>query len=121
MSTKTIILVEDDKQAMEMYELLFEIAGFLIVGKCNNGEEAIELIKEKKAKVVLLDIGLKGKLTGLDVLREVNDLLKECRVIVVSGYPEHEEASKNLGAFGFIKKPVRTELMMKEFKRAALE
>ena len=118
MSEKTVLIVEDDKEAVEMYVMFFESQGFEIVGKCDNGKEAIKIMTEKQPKAVLLDIGLKGELTGLDVLKEVANLLNISKVIVVSAYPEHEEKSISLGAFGFIKKPVLAQPLKQKFNEA---
>lgn len=118
MSEKTVLIVEDDKEAVEMYEIFFENQDFEIIGKCDNGKDAIKIITEKRPKTVLLDIGLRGELTGLDVLKQVSAILDSSKVVVVSAYPEHEEESISLGAFGFIKKPVLAQCLRDEFNRA---
>lgn len=115
---KTILLVEDDAEAVEMYQMFFEGAGFEVIGVCDSGEEAIELICDKRPKTVLLDIGLRGKVDGLGVLKGVKDFLDECRVVVVSAYPEHEEAAISLGAYAFVKKPILADVMINTFENA---
>lgn len=118
MSNRTILLVEDDKDAVEFYEMFFENADFEIVGTCDNGEDAIKMILEKKPKIVLLDIGLKGELNGIDVLEQVKDVLDVCRVVVVSAYPEHEEKTRQLGACAFVRKPILAEPLLEAFENA---
>lgn len=118
MGDKTILLVEDDKEAVEMYRMFFENADFEVVGICANGRDAVVYINDKKPRVVLLDIGLKGDLNGMDVLRRVKDALDVCRVVVVSAYPELEEETLILGAHAFIKKPVVAGPLLEIFEDA---
>ena len=58
-----------------MVQLLAQIVssdeGLRVVGKAGNGEELIDIIKEKKPDVVLMDI-IMPKLDGLAVLDRVN-------------------------------------------------
>ena len=80
-----------------------------------NGQEALDLVRSLKPQVVLLDIQM-PVMNGLDVLKEIKSdpKLKDIAVIMVSAYTSAEdiEQSMNLGASGFIKKPVIMDILL---------
>lgn len=80
-----------------------------------NGQEALDLVRELRPNVVLLDIQM-PVMNGMEVLKEIkaDPVLKDTAVIMVSAYtsPEDIEQSMNLGASGFIKKPVIMDILL---------
>lgn len=91
-----------------------------VVGKAGNGEELIEIIKEKKPDVVLLDI-IMPKLDGLGVLDRVNREpdLKKPAFIVISAVSQQRTTVEafNLGAEYYILKPFDQENVLNHIKR----
>ncbi len=68
--TRTILIVEDDDEALTRYDRAFHEAGWATVD-ARDGSDAIALIKGGlKPTVALVDIGLPGA-SGFDVLREI--------------------------------------------------
>ena len=80
-----------------------------------NGQEALDIVRQLRPQVVLLDIQM-PILNGLEVLKEIkaDPNLKDIAVIMVSAYTSSEdiEQSMNLGASGFIKKPVIMDILL---------
>jgi len=70
------------------------------------GEDAIEIIKEQKIDIVLLDNKLPG-IQGTDVLEHINKNQPEIVVMMITSYASLELAVKatNQGAYDFIPKP----------------
>ncbi|MCD8074280.1 MAG: sporulation transcription factor Spo0A [Lachnospiraceae bacterium] len=91
-----------------------------VVGKAGNGEELIEIIKEKKPDVVLLDI-IMPKLDGLGVMDRVNREpdLKKPAFIVISAVSQQRTTVEafNLGAEYYILKPFDQENVLNHIKR----
>jgi adenylate cyclase len=73
-----------------------------------NGEEAIEVLKQHpEIDMVLTDINM-PKMDGLTLLSHVQDINPIARTVVVSAYGDMENirTSMNRGAFDFIVKPI---------------
>ena len=113
------ILVIDDEEG-----ILFTFNKFLSdnqykVYTAKNFDEALTAMAETDFDLIFADIILKGK-TGIDVLQEVNKRNLSCPVIMITGYPNIDTASKaiRLGAFDYIPKPVRKDALLQATKAA---
>jgi DNA-binding NtrC family response regulator len=90
--------------------------------QCREAHTAEEALKELAARtfdVVLTDISMPG-LSGSDLLLLVRNLYPETRVIMVSGFGDQEQAQLLIerGAFDFLLKPFRLEVVEESVKRA---
>jgi two-component system chemotaxis response regulator CheY len=83
------------------------------VAEAEDGLTALERYFLEKPDLVLLDLVMKG-MSGLDVLKKLQQLNATVRVIVVSADIQHSsrEMAVSGGAAGFITKPVdRAQLL----------
>jgi DNA-binding LytR/AlgR family response regulator len=69
-----IILVEDDWIIAKEIAFSLQDFGFEVTGSYDTGEEALQQIKNQQPDLVLLDIGLSGELSGIDVAKKLKDL-----------------------------------------------
>ena len=108
-----IVLVEDDKQLLEMYKERFKKENF-IVEVAVDGDEAIKVIDRERPDVVLLDLMLpkKGGINVLQIIKS-NPETKDIPVMILTAYPqeEYKDATLQDGAVDFISK---SEVMPKE-------
>ncbi len=65
----TVLLIEDETDIADLLRLFFEKEGFRFV-HADSGEAGLERMRERAARVVLLDIGLPG-MDGLEVCRKI--------------------------------------------------
>ena len=100
--SKINVAIADDNQKMVsmMTQLLNLDQEIEVIGSAGNGEAAVEIIKEKKPDVVLLDI-IMPKLDGIGVLEKLRDerLEKQPTVIMVTAMGQEsvaEEAMEHL-------------------------
>lgn len=89
MSKKKILLVDDEDGIQLLYREEFEDDGF-IVDSAINGEEALELFKSNPPDLVILDINMPG-MNGIEVLRQMKEIMPELPVILSSAYPEYKQ------------------------------
>ena len=123
---KLNIAIADDNALM--VQLLDQIVSsdeeLRVVGKAGNGEELIDIIREKKPDVVLMDI-IMPKLDGLAVLDRVNHEpeMKKPAFIVISavGQEKTTEDAFELGADYYILKPFDQDTVLKRIKRARVK
>lgn len=75
MAKKTILVVDDEKDLLDLIEYNLKKEGFKVL-KAENGKEGIEVAKEHKPDLVLLDI-MMPKMDGLEaveIMRKDDDL-----------------------------------------------
>jgi PAS domain S-box-containing protein len=103
-----ILIVEDDAIVASQLQRTIIKMGYLSVGPVPTGAEAIELALMEYPDAILMDIKLKGELTGIDAAEKIHEE-SEIPVIYLTAYADHEtiERSKDSHTYGFLTKPVR--------------
>ena len=82
-------------------------------------EEALTRLEAQRFDVVLTDISMPG-LSGMDLLNRVLQLYPEMPVIIISGLSDEEHAQSLIsnGAFDYLLKPFRLEVVEESVRRA---
>ncbi len=123
--TKKILLVEDDKEIREIYQLKFKLSGYDI-DVAEDGLEAIKMIKEKKPSLVLLDILIPNK-DGFEVLKKINSIdneeMKAIKFVMLSNLSNEEDIkeAKQLGAMDYLVKAKNSPNEVVEKVKSILE
>lgn len=117
-----VAIVDDNERILNVLEdILKEDAEIEVVGRAENGIEALELIKEKKPDVVLLDL-IMPKLDGLGVMEKVRKDAEFKRtpsfiVITAIGQEGVTENAFELGASYYIMKPFDNNMVLSRIKQ----
>ena len=77
---KKLFILDDETEIVEILKPHFEKRGFQVTTS-PSGEEALKLLLDEPADLLLLDYKLKDTLTGLDVLRKLRQYNIRPRVI----------------------------------------
>lgn len=105
--TKKVLIVEDEFIVANDLQLILEQAGYKVTGIAASSEEAEENIQQNKPDIVLLDIRLQGKLSGIDLARKLrSENIAFVYLSANSGQKILEEA-KTTDPYGFLVKPFR--------------
>ncbi|AIQ57892.1 response regulator transcription factor [Paenibacillus borealis] len=103
-----VFLVDDEELVVKSLIASVDWSGngFEIAGYALGGAEAYEAIERLKPDVVFTDIRMPG-MSGLELIKNLQNTTSKPLVIVVSGYAEFALAQKaiNYGAFGYCLKP----------------
>jgi DNA-binding NtrC family response regulator len=102
-----VLIVEDQFVEADYLRLMLTQAGYGVTGIAHSVVQAQEMIKQNRPDLVLLDIFLKGKLTGIDLARQ---LAEENIAFVYLSANSNEEvlnAAKATQPYGFLVKPFR--------------
>ena len=85
----------------------------------DTAEQALAKLQSQAFDVVLTDISMPG-LSGLDLLNRVVQLYPGTPVIIISGLSDEEQAQNLMGrgAFDYLIKPFRLEVVEDSVKRA---
>ncbi len=102
-----ILVVEDESIVSKDIQNSLKKIGYNVVGACNNAQEAIDLATELHPDVVLMDIMLKGPLTGIDAADQIK--LLNIPVIFLTAYADEATLAKAkvTEPYGYILKPFK--------------
>ena len=121
-----ILIVEDDLLLSMVTERHVKNLGLEVIGKVVSGEEAIQKAFELQPDVIIMDISLRGKMTGIEAMNEIRKG-SDVSVIYLSGSTGTAlKAEAQATSFSFyLTKPVtRDELkfpLLKALNQSPLE
>ncbi|HTS74200.1 MAG TPA: response regulator transcription factor [Gaiellaceae bacterium] len=89
-----VVLADDDVLLREGLASLLERSGFEVAGRCGSGAELVELVREHRPGLVLVDIRMPPTHTteGLDAARTIREEFPETAILVLSAHAEVEHA-----------------------------
>ncbi|HAM40419.1 MAG: hypothetical protein A3I71_02885 [Omnitrophica WOR_2 bacterium RIFCSPLOWO2_02_FULL_63_16] len=103
-----ILVVEDEPKVLQLFTAHFQAQGHQVASS-DTGEGALEALQRDLPDLLLVDVLLKGKVDGLQVLRRAKELNPRVKVVVITGSDEVcRDDVIRLGA-AFLKKPIRLE------------
>jgi len=110
-----LLVVDDDKDLLEVTEVLLAKKGFEVAIH-TNWEDALKEIDTFQPQLILLDVFLNG-IDGLDICKQIKSMPNTCHipVLIFSAYPSvAEKVIYEYGADDFISKPFEvSELITK--------
>lgn len=112
-----ILVVDDDDVIRDtLCELL---AANHFCQTADTAEQALAQLEAQRFDVVLTDISMPG-LSGMELLNRVLELYPRTPVIVISGLSDQEQAQSLMsrGAFDYLLKPFRLEVVEDSVNRA---
>lgn len=115
----TLLYVEDDSETMKQFSELFaRLAGVLITAE--NGAEGLKAYRERKPDIIITDVQM-PVMDGLQMLQEIRAVDKSIPVIVLTAFEEafYLKRSINLGASGYVNKPVELEKLLEALFKSA--
>lgn len=105
---KLIIVDDEFGSAKAMAKFIdYEEFGFTVDGVFSSAEQALEFVEKNSIDMIISDIKMCG-MTGIELLKAVNERYPRIRVILVSAYRDFEYAKEAISnnAFEYITKPV---------------
>jgi DNA-binding NtrC family response regulator len=112
-----ILVVDDDDVIRDTLCELFSLEH--TCQTADTAEQALAKLEAQPFDVVLTDISMPG-LSGMELLERVLELYPGTPVIMVSGQSDEEQARRLIarGAFDYLLKPFRLEVVEESVKRA---
>lgn len=111
-----VLVVDDEPEILELVVPVLRNQGYTVL-EAEDGDQAIEIIEDKRPQVVVLDVMMPG-MSGWEVCRYVRSRfeLEDVRIIMATGIgPETNSATSPLyGADDAIDKPFRLEALVKK-------
>ena len=112
---KIRIVVTDDESVVRegIVAILSLQPAFEVVGEASNGMEAVDVARETKPDVVLLDMAM-PKQDGLATIPVLKEILPDVRILVLTSFADSDLVYKAIktGALGYMLKDARREQLI---------
>src|ERR1700730_17769236 len=109
---KKVLIVEDQFVEADYLSMMLTKAGYPLCEIARSVTEALSIIKVEKPALVLLDIFLKGKLTGIDLAKQLKEEAIAFIYLSANSNEEILTAAKATEPYGFLVKPFREKDLM---------
>ncbi|MDO5407042.1 MAG: response regulator [Eubacteriales bacterium] len=110
-----IVIADDEEYVRELVAKNINQSGreFVVVGKAENGEEAIDLVKELEPDILITDICM-PIVSGLELVRQIRELDRSIKTVIISGYDDFSYAKQavSLGVTEYLLKPFLPEELL---------
>jgi two-component system response regulator GlrR len=118
MSSGKILLVDDDRNLIELVKMRLESANFEVVTALKE-EEAIEAVKGQVFDLSLVDLQLVNQ-DGISLMEELHLIIPEMPVIILTAYGSIESAVEAMrrGAYSYLTKPFDPRDLLLQIERA---
>jgi DNA-binding NarL/FixJ family response regulator len=114
------ILVVDDHPIVRqgLKQTLADAADVGEIGEAANGQQALDLVRQRDWDAVVLDIGLPGR-GGIEILKDIKRERPRLPVLILSMHPEDQYAIRALraGAGGYLTKEAATERLVEAIRK----
>ena len=98
-----IVVAEDEALIrMDLIEMLDE-AGYEVIAQASDGAQAIELVKEHKPDLAILDV----KMPILDGISAAEEIIATCPVLMLTAFSQRElvDRARDAGVMAYVLKP----------------
>ena len=107
MTTATRVVIAEDEAIirLDLKETLEE-EGYIVVAECGRGDEAVELVREHKPDLAILDIKMPGQ-DGLAAARQIRDISRDTALLILTAFSQRDlvEKARDAGALAYLVKP----------------
>ena len=118
--SQQVMIIEDDLLLLMVEERLVNNLGFKVVAKASEGEQALRLYREIHPDILLVDINLRGSMSGLDIVDQLHKEGADIPIIFLSG--EEDEAliqqAKETGCVDYLLKPITVAALKASLTKA---
>ncbi len=108
MAKVRILIVEDESIVAKDIQNSLKNLGYQVSAVVNSGDKAIREVEESRPDIILMDIMLKGSMTGIDAAKQIKDRFS-IPVIFLTAYADDNTLNKAkiIEPYGYIIKPFR--------------
>jgi DNA-binding NtrC family response regulator len=104
MTTKAVLVVEDNMDMAEIYRLTLEEFGYTVL-MAHSGKDARQILNSYRPQAVVMDLTIPDGVTGLLSALETVPEHQDTKLIIVSGHHDLEQIARTHQAHGFLRKP----------------
>jgi len=108
---KTVLIVEDEVIVAKDYQFMLENCGFKVLGIADNSTEAIAKASLEKPEIILMDINIKGDISGIKTAQIIYGNYKPT-IVFLTGFDEDVLVFTDIN-YKYIRKPVQQGNLIK--------
>jgi DNA-binding NarL/FixJ family response regulator len=116
-----IVLADDHTIVREgLKQLLSAASGLAVIGEAQNGQEALQRVRELDFEVLLLDMSMPGK-SGTELIKQIHAEKPKLRILVLSMHEEQQYAVRAIkaGAAGYLTKESASAQLVSAIRKVA--
>jgi len=115
-----VVVVDDQELVRSGFALILERAEMSVVGQAGDGVEALEVARDTRPDVVLMDVRM-PRLDGIEATRQLVAEQPECKVLALTTFDldEYVYAAVRAGASGFMLKDVSPDNLVHAVRAVA--
>lgn len=102
----SILIVEDDASFALELEMLIQDIGYQVAGVADSAASALEMIYSSRVDFILMDIDIKGNMTGLELGKKIRPIKIPILYITSFGSEAHYEEAQKSNIVGYLVKPI---------------
>lgn len=116
--TCKILIVDDSDFSRKAISQLLEDQPYKIVGEASSGKEAIQILKDSKIDIVILDIVM-PEMSGLDLAEFIKHNFRETQIILISSLAQENIIIDAIssGANDFLQKPLQKDVLINAIEK----
>jgi CheY-like chemotaxis protein len=118
-----ILVVDDDPDFVLVTRVILEAEGYQVT-TASDGTTALEMMRQQRPDVVLLDVMMSTTLEGVDVAREMeaDPQLRDVPIVMISSIATSEYAAEfpddeSIPIAAWISKPIQPAVLLKTIRR----
>lgn len=114
MNKTRIVIVDDEILLLESLELILSMnESFQVVGLAHDGREALEILEEKEADIVLVDLNMEG-MSGQELILKIKITYPIMKILVLTTFYDEENIVNAVqhGANGYLLKDAGTKVIV---------
>jgi CheY-like chemotaxis protein len=108
-----ILITEDEFIIALDMQMILEENGFIVIGICATGEEAVRLASEAKPDLILMDIVLQGKMDGVEAAKIISQN-EQIPILFCTANNDKLTSSRlqNIRHVGVMNKPLEDKILV---------
>ncbi len=111
---KNLLIVEDHELTRFGLKTTFEDVDYIdVIYEASSGEDAIEIFKNNKIDVVIMDLGL-PKMNGIETTQAIHSVDSDAKIVVLTSHNDEKEVLNSLkaGANAYCSKEINLQRLV---------
>lgn len=116
MTTRKILIIDDDVTALDIVDFLFEDKGYEVVRRAD-GLSALECVREANPNIILIDL-MMPKMNGQECVRQIRGMGLTVPIVAFTALddPEIHQEAMDAGCNLVLTKPCKPALLVKHIE-----
>ena len=91
-----VLLVDDEPLLLESLEIILTLNNMNIIGKAKDGNEALDILKDNKCDIALVDLNMKG-MGGIELISKMKMTYPEIKILVLTTFYDDKSITSAIG------------------------